>query len=67
MAIGYVRGQGESLRRFVEDERLPLDNNRSERALRTAAVGRKNFLFVGHDEAGRYPFTRMGGMRRCSG
>ena len=53
MAIGYARGQWESLGRFVEDERLPLDNNRSERALRTAAVGRKNFLFVGHDEAGR--------------
>ena len=37
----------------MDDERLPLDNNRSERVLRTAAVGRKNFLFVGHDEAGR--------------
>lgn len=52
MAIGYVQGQWEALRRFVDDEHLPLDNNRSERALRTAAVGRKNFLFVGHDEAG---------------
>lgn len=53
MAIGYVQGQWEALCYFVNDERLPLDNNRSERALRTAAVGRKNFLFVGHDEAGR--------------
>jgi transposase len=53
MAIGYVQGQWEELHRFVDDERLPLDNNRSENALRTAAVGRKNFLFVGHDEAGR--------------
>jgi transposase len=53
VAIGYVQGQWDALCRFVEDERLPLDNNRSERALRTAAVGRKNFLFVGHDEAGR--------------
>jgi len=31
---------------------LPLDNNASEGALRTVALGRKNFLFVGHDEAG---------------
>ena len=53
MAIGYVQGQWEALCYFLNDERLPLDNNRSERALRTAAVGRKNFLFVGHDEAGR--------------
>ncbi|HZH15428.1 MAG TPA: IS66 family transposase [Archangium sp.] len=52
LAIGYALGQWEELCHFVEDERLPLDNNRSERALRTAAVGRKNFLFVGHDEAG---------------
>ena len=27
-------------------------HNASERALRVAALGRKNFLFVGHDEAG---------------
>ena len=32
--------------------RLPLENNPSERALRVAALGRKNFLFVGSDEAG---------------
>jgi transposase len=31
---------------------LPLDNNASERALRVCALGRKNFLFVGSDEAG---------------
>jgi transposase len=31
---------------------LPLDNNRSEGALRKAALGRKNFLFVGHQLAG---------------
>ncbi len=36
----------------MEDERLPLDNNRAEGALRKAAVGRKNFLFVGHEAAG---------------
>ncbi|CAM3998949.1 transposase domain-containing protein [Corallococcus exiguus] len=37
---------------FVSDARLPLDNNRSEAALRKAALGRKNFLFVGHEAAG---------------
>jgi len=29
-----------------------LSNNTSERALRIIAVGRKNFLFVGHEEGG---------------
>ena len=31
---------------------MPLDNNISERALRVVALGRKNYLFVGHDQAG---------------
>ncbi|WP_426757397.1 IS66 family transposase [Myxococcus sp. Y35] len=51
-AISYAMKQWEALTRFVEDVRLPLDNNASERALRKAALGRKNFLFVGHEAAG---------------
>lgn len=51
-AISYALKQWEALSRFVSDERLPLDNNRSEGALRKAALGRKNFLFVGHEAAG---------------
>lgn len=39
--------------RFLEDAQIPIDNNRSEGALRTAAVGRKNWLHVGHEEAGK--------------
>ncbi len=51
-AIGYALGQWDALTLFLTDVRLPLDNNPSERALRVAALGRKNFLFVGSDEAG---------------
>ncbi len=51
-AIAYALKQWEALSRFVSDERLPLDNNRAEAALRKAALGRKNFLFVGHEAAG---------------
>ena len=40
-------------RHFLEDARIPLDNNASERALRCVALGRKNFLFVGDIESGR--------------
>ena len=32
---------------------VPVDNNASERALRVVALGRKNFMFVGHEEAGQ--------------
>lgn len=33
--------------RFLDDGRLKLENNRSERALRQVAIGRKNWLFAG--------------------
>ncbi|WP_158620058.1 IS66 family transposase [Corallococcus sicarius] len=51
-ALSYARKQWDALTRSVSDARLPLDNNRSEAALRKAALGRKNFLFVGHEAAG---------------
>lgn len=51
-ALTYLHNQWDSLQRFVDDPRLPLDNNASENALRIHALGRKNFLFVGHDDAG---------------
>jgi transposase len=51
-AINYALGQWDALTLFLTDQHLPVDNNASERALRVAALGRKNFLFVGHDEAG---------------
>ena len=51
-AIGYVRNQWESLRRYVEDGRLAIDNNSSEQTLRVAAIGRKNWMFFGSDRGG---------------
>jgi transposase len=51
-AVRYPLNHWESLIRFLEDASLPLDNNMSERLLRAIAVGRKNFLFVGHNGAG---------------
>ena len=38
--------------RFLDDARVPLDNNASERALRRVAPGRKNFLFVDNATSG---------------
>jgi transposase len=51
-AIHYALAQWNALNLFLTDARLPVDNNISERALRAAALGRKNYLFVGHDAAG---------------
>ena len=50
-ALGYLIRQEQALRRFLDDPLLPLDNNVAERALRIIALGRKNCLFAGHDDA----------------
>lgn len=52
-AIGYALKNWTALTRFLENARIPVDNNRSEAALRVVALGRKNFLFVGHESAGK--------------
>ena len=49
-AFGYAVRQRDALTRFLDDGRLRLENNPSERALRTIAVGRKAWLFVGSDD-----------------
>jgi len=49
-ALGYVVRQADALKRVLEDGRLVLENNRSERELRKIAVGRKAWLFVGSDD-----------------
>jgi transposase len=53
IAIRYARSNWTELGRFLDDARIPLDNNPAERALRRVALGRKNFLFVGDIEAGK--------------
>ena len=57
----------EALTRYVEDGRLEIDNNLCENAIRPTAVGKKNFLFVGHPEAGQRSaviYSVLGSCRR---
>ena len=51
-AIGYCQRQWPRLEKVLDDPKLRLDNNISEGALRIIALGRDNFRWVGHDEAG---------------
>jgi len=51
-AIQYTLNQWDALCRFTEQGFLNIDNNAAERALKRVAIGRKNWLFAGHDEAG---------------
>jgi transposase len=52
-ALRYMTNQWQYLTRFLDDVRIAPDNNLSERLLRIIALGRKNWLFVGHDQAGQ--------------
>ncbi|WP_075878617.1 IS66 family transposase [Vreelandella massiliensis] len=44
-ALHYLDSQWPRLTRFLEDGRIPLDNNLAENAIRPFVVGRKNWLF----------------------
>lgn len=52
-ALGYLINQRKPLRRFLEDGRIPLDNNACEVAIRPIAIGRRNWLFAGSLRGGR--------------
>lgn len=51
-AIRYALARWDALVRYTTDGRIEIDNNAAERALRTVALGRKNFLFAGSDAGG---------------
>ena len=53
VAIRYGLNHWTELGRFIDNVKIPIDNNASERALRRVALGRKNFLFVGNVDAGQ--------------
>ena len=64
-AIGYTLNQWDALNRYLEDGRIEIDNNRSERMLRAVAVGRKNDLFVFDEGTGRMACILMSLVESC--
>lgn len=52
-AMDYTLRRWEALTRFVEDGRIPIDNNWMENQIRPVALGRKNWLFAGSLRAGQ--------------
>ena len=45
-AINYGLNNKDALMRFLNDGKIEIDNNAAERALRSVALGRKNWLFA---------------------
>jgi transposase/transposase-like protein len=52
-AIRYALVRWQALARYVGDGAIEIDNSAAERALRTVALGRKNYLFAGSDAGGQ--------------
>ena len=51
-AVRYTLAEWTALTRYLEAGRVEIDNNLTENAIRPSAVGKKNWLFIGHPEAG---------------
>lgn len=52
-ALDYSLKRWTALVRFLDDGRLPIDNNRAESLIRPIAMGRSNWLFAGSLRAGK--------------
>jgi transposase len=66
-AIDYALKRWDALTRFIADGTLEIDNNLIENAIRPSALGKKNWLFIGHPEAGERSaviYTLLGSCRR---
>lgn len=56
-ALGYLRNHWSAFQVYLQDGRVPIDNNDVERDLRRIAVGRANWLFIGSPQAGKRTAT----------
>ncbi len=54
-ACSYALNQWKDLEKYLEYGQVQIDNNLVENAIRPSAIGKKNWLFVGHPKAGDRP------------
>lgn len=64
-ALGYLHNQWTPISRFLENGAIPIDNNFVEREIRPIAVGRGNWTFIGHEDAGPWAARLYGLMGTC--
>lgn len=58
-------GQWAELCLYTKDGAIPIDNNATERALRTVAVGRNNWTFCGSEAGGKWAAMLYGLLGSC--
>lgn len=52
-ALNYALSQWDRMQVYLRHGEVNIDNNPTERDIRQSAVGKKNYLFLGHPEAGK--------------
>ena len=66
-AIDYTLKRWTALNQFITDGTLEIDNNGIENSIRPSALGKRNWMFIGHPEAGERSaviYTLLGSCRR---
>ena len=58
-ALRYIRNHWKELNVFVQDGRIPIDNNSVEQLMKQVAMGRKAWLFVCNVEGGEQSAMMM--------
>ncbi|MEE4300810.1 MAG: IS66 family transposase [Pseudomonadales bacterium] len=65
-AIAYARNHWQALTNYLLDGRITdITNNGAERALRRVALGRKNWMHIGIEDAGQPAVVLMSVMQSC--
>lgn len=64
-ALNYLTNQWPALCTFLEDGRVPIHNNESERQLRSLVIGRANWPFVGSDRTAPWTCTFVSLVASC--
>lgn len=64
-ALRYLERQWDRLGVFLDDPKVPIDNNAVESAIRPVALGRKNYLFAGSARAARNAATLYSIVNSC--
>lgn len=63
--VTYLLNQWPTLIRYTWDGRFPMENNAAERAIRPVVIGRKNWLFIGSEDAGSWAATNYTILESC--
>ncbi len=64
-AISYALSNWNALTVYIQDGRLEIDNNRSERCIKSIVLGRKNYMFMGSSRGGEAAATIYSLIETC--